>query len=271
MIQVRWTGAAGLEFSYDNATLLIDPCFSRPGMGEVFFRRLTPDREAVEKRLRAMKSVQAVVVSHTHFDHVLDVPVVAARCAGPVLGSRSLANLMGAHGLESRVRVCAPGEMIRIDHRLEITMLPSVHGRMMLGRIPYPGRIDSQPRLPMRAGDFKVGQVYAPKIQLDGQGFLHVGSAGFLDETLKGQTCDVLFLCVPGWDRTPGYPERIIAATRPSTVVLFHHDNFFKPMGPHGRVESFRFIKMQALVERIRKTNPEVRLLCPDMFETMTF
>ncbi len=146
MIQVRWTGAAGLEFSGEDATVLIDPYFSRPGMRKIFLGRLAADCAAVKKHIRAMKPIKAVVVRHTHFDHALDVSAVAARCSAPVLGSQSLANLMDAHGLKDRVRICAPGEKIRIDHRLDITMLPSVHGRMMLGRIPYPGRIVSRPR-----------------------------------------------------------------------------------------------------------------------------
>ena len=86
MIQVRWTGAAGLEFSGEDATVLIDPYFSRPGMRKIFLGRLAADCAAVKKHIRAMKPIKAVVVRHTHFDHALDVSAVAARCSAAGAG-----------------------------------------------------------------------------------------------------------------------------------------------------------------------------------------
>lgn len=271
MIQVRWTGAAGLEFSYAEQTLLVDPYFTRPGLGRVVFGRLCPDRDLVEKHLLSMKPVRALVVSHTHFDHALDIPVVAGHVEGPVLGSDSLYNLMAAQDLGHRVNVCSPGEHITVDDHLNITMLPSVHGRVILGRVPYPGNIEREIQLPLKASGYRVGQVFAPKIQIHGRVFLHLGSAGFVEDALDGQTCDVLFLCVPGWARMPGYPERVIEKTRPETVVLFHHDNFFKPLNINRRAASLGFIGMNQLKERIRGAFPQVRLQCPAVFETMGF
>lgn len=271
MIQVRWTGAAGLEFSYDEQTLLVDPYFTRSRLRRVAFGRLQPDRGLVETHLASMKPIRAVVASHTHFDHALDIPLVTGHVDGPVLGSESLNVLMDAHGLGNRVRVCSPGELIELDDKLSITMLPSVHGRVVLGRVPYPGDIQGDLKLPMKASGYKVGSVYAPKIELKGQVFLHVGSAGFVDHALDNQSCDVLFLCVPGWDRMPGYPEVLIEKTRPETVVLFHHDNFFKPLNKNRSAGSIKFIGMKKLQKRIRHAFPRVNLQCPALFETMTF
>ena len=51
MVSVRWTGAAGLEFTHNGQTILIDPYHSRPGKFDVFFRRLMPNIHAIESYL----------------------------------------------------------------------------------------------------------------------------------------------------------------------------------------------------------------------------
>lgn len=271
MIRVRWTGAAGLEFIYNGSTLLIDPYFSRAGLGQVLFGRLQPNKGLIEQHLASMKPVRAMVVSHTHFDHALDVPVVAGHVDGPVLGSESLYRLMRAYGLGNRVRVCSPGEKMVLDDQVAVTMLPSKHGRVLVGRVPYPGEIEENLCLPLKAAGYKVGQVYAPRIHIKNRVFLHVGSAGYDEESLDGQSCDVLFLCVPGWKRMAGYPDRIIRKTTPHTVILFHHDDFFKPLDKNRKVRSLRGIGLSQLRNHIQKNFPHVRLMCPALFETMVF
>src|SRR5262252_6169336 len=67
-LEVTWLGTAAFRFSYEGTVRWIDPA-------------------------------DAVLVGHTHFDHALDVPAIARAHGCPVYGSRSLAHLMGLHGL----------------------------------------------------------------------------------------------------------------------------------------------------------------------------
>jgi glyoxylase-like metal-dependent hydrolase (beta-lactamase superfamily II) len=72
MVSVRWTGAAGLEFTYEGKTWLIDPYLSRVGKATVFFGRPQADREKISRYLETLPGkLQAVIVGHTHLDHAL--------------------------------------------------------------------------------------------------------------------------------------------------------------------------------------------------------
>src|SRR5258707_12404259 len=83
-VGMRWLGVAGIELSVDGRTLLIDPFVSRPPA-----RRLWAGRVASDGALVAEKVPRGavVLVTHAHWDHIMDVPEVARRTGAPVYGS----------------------------------------------------------------------------------------------------------------------------------------------------------------------------------------
>ena len=271
MIHVKWTGAAGLELTYKGQSLLIDPYYTRSGKWDVFFKRVTPDAFLIKTVAERSGRIAAIVVSHTHFDHALDIPEFIKYTQGPLIGSASLETLMDSGGIAHRVSVCEGGETVEIADDIHITMLPSTHGLVAFGRVPFQGEIKTPEQWPMKASEYRVGQVFSPKITIGETVFLHVGSAGFNETALLGHPCDVLFLCVPGWKKTSGYPEKIIELTRPKTVVLFHYDNFFMPIQKKGPIKSFPFLDIAGLKKRIHACDPNITILAPDLFKTMVF
>jgi L-ascorbate metabolism protein UlaG (beta-lactamase superfamily) len=270
MINVKWTGAAGIEFRSLQKTLLIDPYHTRCGWVDMLFRPLTPDKARIKTALRESGIVSGIVISHTHFDHAMDLPEIMPFLKGPLIGSPSLKTLMEKSGNGHRIMVCHGKESIDLDP-FQVHMVLSVHGRVILGRVPYPGEIDPAATLPMKAGDYKVGTVFSPLIRINGVSFLHVGSAGFTERELAGHRCDVVFLCVPGWKRIPGYPEKILEITQPESVVLFHYDRFFSPFTPKKPTPALPFSDLQGLVEKIRFFSPKIEIRIPQLFETMMF
>jgi len=272
MVTVRWTGAAGLEFTHEGRTVLVDPYFSRKRKIDLFFRRLAPDSAAVEAYLRRIPgALSAVIVGHTHFDHVMDVPEIARRFPGPVVGSRSADALLARHGMPGRVQVCNGGERIELPGGDAVTMIPSRHGRVALGRVPYPGEIVPAGRLPMKAGEYGHGTVFAPRLELGGITFLDLGSADFVEQALSGQRCDVLFLCVPGWKRVPDYVDRVPSLVRPRVIVPMHFDDFTRPLAPDMTAPRLPFQGLPAFLERLSASSPGVEVRLPQTFEPMNF
>ncbi len=142
MVSVRWTGAAGLEFTHEGKTWLIDPYLSRVGKMTLFFGHPQPDLEKISRYLDTLPGkLQAVVVGHTHLDHVLDVPEIVGRVPVPLVGSGSLETLMAAHGMPGRVTVCKERTRIDLPGGAAVTMIPSLHGLVLFGRAPYAGEI----------------------------------------------------------------------------------------------------------------------------------
>jgi len=272
MVTVRWTGAAGLQFTHEDRSVVVDPYCSRKGKFDLFFRGLVPEPAAIEayaKRLLA--PVSAVVVSHTHFDHALDVPEFARRFPVPLVGSRSLDTLLGLAGLPGRVRVCAGGERVELPGGDAVTMIRSRHGRVALGRVPFPGDIDPAARLPLRARGYGHGTVFMPRLEMGGRTFLVAGSADFVEEEVQGHGCDVLFLCVPGWKRVPAYTERLPALVKAGCIVPFHHDDFTRPLAPDLTSPKLPFQDLPGFLDRVARHAPGAEVRVIDTYEAANF
>ncbi|MGK5095193.1 MBL fold metallo-hydrolase [Deltaproteobacteria bacterium TL4] len=273
MITVRWLGATGLEFSYENHKILMDPYLSRPGKIDIIFRKIIPNVSIIENYAKSLKDKQSsMIVSHTHLDHALDCPDLSRYINGPVIGSRSLEVLMSLHEIPHRVRMCSGGETIEIDRKIKVTMLRSIHGLVAMGRIPYPGEIIPGRRIPpLRASAYRHGTVFMCKLEIGDTTFMHVGSANFIESEIKDQRCDVLFLCVPGWKRIPNYPGRLVEIFKPQTVIPFHFDDFSAPLASDGTAPKLPFQDLPGFLEQIRQVAPDVKIIIPETYQVMTF
>lgn len=269
MIKVTWTGAAGLQFETKNGTILIDPYHTRVDIFNTLIGAISTDEVAVNDCLPEMERVRAIIVGHTHSDHALDVPYIAARSDCPVVGSSSLDTLMNLNAMPGRVQVCAGGETVELGRDASVTMLRSTHGLVAMGKVPFPGEIRATNTLPMKASGYRVGTVFAPLLRIEDTVFIHVGSANFIDAEMEGRTCDVLFLCVPGWKKRKGYPQRLIEMTQPKTVVLFHYEDFSKPHKKGSRTRMLPFTDLKGMIRQIESQAPQVEVIVPEPFETL--
>ncbi|MCB1154140.1 MAG: MBL fold metallo-hydrolase [Deltaproteobacteria bacterium] len=272
MVNVRWTGAAGLEFTHDGKTWLIDPYHSRPGLGEILFGPLKVKQDVVDNYINTLPGeLQAIVIGHTHFDHVLDMPEILKLFQGPVIGSKSMETLLRMYGLSGRVTICKGGETHELPGGAEVTMIPSKHGKVLLGRVPYPGEVEPGQTPPLKAAAYRLGTIFAPKLTIGGITFIHAGSANLVDEELSKHTCDVLFMCLPGWKRTPDYHRRMIEATKPRIIVPFHFDNFSKAWSATMTAPDLPFQGIDRFMEILRETAPAAEIIWPTTNKVMPF
>ncbi|MBW2561435.1 MAG: MBL fold metallo-hydrolase [Deltaproteobacteria bacterium] len=272
MVTVRWTGAAGLEITEGGRTVLIDPYHSRPGKFELLFGRPEPNTDVIDRYLTGLPdTVEAIIAGHTHIDHVLDIPQFGRRLECRVIGSRSLETLMTLHGRPGIVTVCKGGERIELPGNAVVTMIRSRHGLVLFGKAPYSGEINPKCRLPMRAFDYRIGDVYMPKLEVGGVVFMHAGSANFVESEIEGHRCDVLFMTVPGWKKLPEYCTRLPQILQPRVIVPFHYDDFSSPLRRDGTARPLPFQDIKGFFKRIAKAAPgcEIRTVRP--FEPMVF
>ena len=271
-IQVRWTGAAGLEITKDQQTVLIDPYHSRLGKREAFFKPLVPRSQAIEEYLGTLPGeLSSVIVGHTHFDHALDIPEIAQKFHGPIVGSESLERLMALYGLPGRITIPAGNETINLPGQVTVTMIPSAHGLVAFGRVPYAGDIDPDARLPLKARQYRHGKVYMSKVKIGQMTFVHAGSANFVESELEGHRCDVLFMCVPGWKKVPGYCTRLPEILQPEVIIPFHFDDFSAPMNADMHAPPLPFQDMKGFLGRISQAAPQAEIRVPRTFDPMFF
>jgi L-ascorbate metabolism protein UlaG (beta-lactamase superfamily) len=268
-VRVTLTGAAGLVFSCKGENLLLDPYYSRISQWQMLFKKVSADGHMLREKAGALSPITGMVFGHSHFDHAFDAPELSRYTQGKILGSQSLENLMNAFGITGRITVCRGGETENLSDGIRVTMVPSVHGLIVFGKVPYPGEIGKGLRPPLKASDYRVGRVFAPVIEMGGKTFLHAGSAGFIENELEGHRCDVVFLCVPGWKKAAGYPERILEITGAKTVVLFHHHDFFRPAEKGKPVKILPFSDVRGIIAKIRAFDHNVDVLQSQLYETL--
>ena len=263
---IRWLGTAGIELEHRRKVVLLDPYLSRLGKKDIFFRPLLPRKDVIGWYINSIEgNVRGIVAGHTHFDHALDIPLMAHGLNCPVLGSTSLDTLLSLSGLPGRAIVCNSKEQVKLVDDISVSMIPSAHGLILSRLLLLEGDIDRRHTLPLRTNQYRLGAMYAPKITLGGITFLHVGSAGFIEKELEGHTCDVLFLCVAGWKKWPSYPQRVIEIVRPSCVIPIHYDDFSIPLMPGWKMQVMSSADLAGFCARVKMSRPgiEVRLIEP--------
>ncbi len=225
---LRWQGVAGFSLEHDQKTLCIDPYVSRSGLAKTLFGRLDVDHDSLE---RCFPRADAILIGHSHYDHVLDAPALARRTGATLYGCASSARVARGWGLaEDQIWVVSPDEEVELVHG-SAKAVPSDHGKFFLGRGGWPhGTITEPIRYPPKTSQLKHGQVFTWWADWGGLRIVHVDSADYDTERNRKLDCDVLCLCAVGRQYRPGYTREIIDATRPSLVVPCHWDHFFLPL-----------------------------------------
>src|SRR5262249_1558054 len=137
-IRVRWLGTASIELESQGYRLLIDPYATRASLWRCAAVPLVPDPIAIA---RYFPNPDAIIATHTHVDHVLDIPTIARETGAKVIGSPSLIALCRSAGLgETVLHAVSGAETIELGP-FQVSFVPSVHSRMFFGRVIFPGEI----------------------------------------------------------------------------------------------------------------------------------
>jgi L-ascorbate metabolism protein UlaG (beta-lactamase superfamily) len=260
-LRVRWLGTAGHIVESDSTTLLIDPFLTRPGFLRLL-RPLVPDETQLAK---LPAKIDAVLCGHSHYDHLLDAPTIAKRSGAKLCGSASTAAFGRASGVKDLLIVPPEGAQFSVGD-LQIQFVPSRHGRIFLGRVPFPGEVES-PSLPMRFWHYRMGGAFGIVIRAQGVTLYHNGSADLVDAHLDVLHADVLLVGLAGRKATPDYLARLCNKLRPRLLVPTHHDSFFHPLD--GGVRLLPGIDLDGFVADARRIVPDAGVITPDYHEVL--
>src|SRR6476469_5100817 len=112
-VSFRWLGVAGVELTANGRTLVVDPFFSRPPFMRFLFGRIEPNRRLVQEKVI---SCDYVLVSHAHWDHIMDVPEVALHTGALAFGSQNTCRLLALLGVpEKQVRLIRAEDVLNLD------------------------------------------------------------------------------------------------------------------------------------------------------------
>jgi L-ascorbate metabolism protein UlaG (beta-lactamase superfamily) len=202
-MQIEYVGHATTVVDLDGVRLLTDPLL-RNRVGHL--------RRAVAVDVRALRGVDAVLVSHAHYDH-LDLPSLEKLGKKlPVVLPRGLGGLLRKRRFESVVEV-EIGETVRIGS-LAIRVVPAEHDP---GRAPF--GVSGQP----------VGYVVEGT-----QTVYFAGDTDLFEGMAELGPLDVALVPIWGWGPGlgPGHLDpagaaAAVALLRPRVVVPIHWGTYF--------------------------------------------
>lgn len=227
-VEVRWLGVAGFAITAEDTTILIDPYVTRRPVGDMLRRKVwTSDPVLLD---RHVPKADAILLGHTHFDHALDTPGLARRDGATVYGGTSARDLMGLHGLAHQAVEVDPHRVYEIGP-FAVTFVPSIHSKLVLGlKVPNGGEITCEHLDEMTSQAYCCGQVWGIHIEVAGATIYHQGSADLLDDEICHTGIDVFLCGIAGRQMTDDYVGRILPKLDPKTIVITHHDDFFRSL-----------------------------------------
>jgi L-ascorbate metabolism protein UlaG (beta-lactamase superfamily) len=239
-VRVTYLGTNGYLFEFKGRALLLDPYFSRVDLMSVALgARIQPNVSRVTDAMRHLAiedvpssrapKVDAILVTHGHFDHLLDVPIVMSKTHARLVASASSVALVRQSpdaGTTNRYDTVTAGDMRRIGP-WKIRVLPAAHDRLF-GKVPFDQRAAPGAGVPQRAADWICGEPLAFLIEVNGQR-VYIDSGGTPSQLPPQQKVDLAILGVA----LPDSRERLPAALdrlQPRYILPSHQDNFFLPL-----------------------------------------
>ena len=254
-IELTYLGVGGFLMKWNGHVILTAPFYSNPGLLQVGVGwPIAPNTTRIDAHLPPMDDVEAMLVGHAHYDHLMDAVYVAETHAthAVLYGNETMAHILASRE-RLRGRVVAldadagdwwqPGRWQYVaDRSIRFMALRSEHAPHFLGIKMFGGSLDEdQDRLPRTAYGWKEGQTFAFLIDFlgaDGRVRLRLhyqdaGSnppAGFVPppDSAAAEPVDVAVLCVASFGQVDDYPEAIVRQLQAQIVVLGHWENFFR-------------------------------------------
>ena len=270
-----WLGTSGWQIRTPSTTVLLDPYVTRFDTGLAAGRftpttRLRVDAAALDAALGApgtpRGAVDAILVTHTHWDHFADVPHLARTRGATVFTTLTGYHLAQAMGVpQKQLAVVRGGEEMHLGD-LVLRVVPSLHSRTATGALLFPGVRTQVPSRPRTVADLPEGDTLSYLLRSpQGRSVLLLGGSDYDDRALRGLHVDTVALPVPSTDVTADYAGRLMAALgNPGQVVLVHWDDFESPLTNPPRAGDTTRTRMAALTDQIGRLSPATRVVVPE-------
>ncbi|MEU9994126.1 MBL fold metallo-hydrolase [Streptomyces sp. NPDC050848] len=267
---LRWLGTAGWRIDTGGRTVLFDPYLTRFTTG-LFEKPFDPTTEIAETDAELVREYagnpELILVSHSHWDHIADVPYIARTTGARVLGTETTFHLLVALGVDPlQISVVKGGEVLDFGRGLVVEVVASLHSRNKQHSYFAPGTLTGPPAtVPATISDLPEGDTLAFQVTAgtDGPTLFLMGASDFSERSAEGLRPDVAMVAVPSSTSTHRYVPRLLRALgRPEVVVPVHWDNFERPL--RDPVQADPTMDLAGLIGQVHREAPGTRVVVPD-------
>ena len=236
-MKVTFWGTTTLLFDDGTDQILFDAHLTRPSLLKYIFGSEPTNTAIVDEKLKLhhVDRLKAIFASHSHHDHVMDAPYIAAKTGAEIYGSSSALNVArGGDIPEEKLHQFEANETYQVGN-FKIKVIPSIHSKPTLINNDLGQTIDQPLKQPARLRDYKEGGSYDFYVEAEGKRFMIRPSFNYIKGQMDGYKADYLFLGVAGLQKaSPEMEETFYKETiekvEPKLVVPLHWDNFFSPL-----------------------------------------
>jgi L-ascorbate metabolism protein UlaG (beta-lactamase superfamily) len=250
-LNIKFLGVSNIYLNDGKTSLLVDGFFSRLGASAII-HGLKTDTKAVDAVLQKAEitSLNALLVAHTHFDHILDTEYVAKKMStGQDVPTKIFGTELGRDIIIDH-EYCAviDGKTIKVGE-FKVTFIETPHVRKTK-------RVETFEKIHLwatRGQKYEeVGENFSFYIEHRFGNVLIVPSASYFPNKFEGLKADIIFLGTGlvgniGIDYVYKYWDETVGLSGAKLVVPIHWDNFFKPL-------SEKLIPASDLVDDLRLT-----------------
>ena len=235
-VKVTFFGVSTLLFDDGETQLLIDGFFSRPSLLRALFAKIKSDTALIDQLVvtHKMDRVKGLFVTHSHYDHSLDVAYATKRTGATLYGSLSTLNVgRGGHVKEEQLALFQPNQNVQLG-QFTVQVIPSKHS---------PGNalkddgviIDKPLGQPAKIKAYSEGGSFDFYITHRGRSIYVKPSPNFIEGAIDSLKADVVFMGIatvtkqePAWQEK--YYQQTVGALKPSLVIPLHWDDFTHPV-----------------------------------------
>ena len=283
-VVLKYLGTAGWEISDGTTAILIDPYLSRingpapPGGSSSHSLAgdtrkaygwndvAAPDVAAIDSHIQR---ADFVLVTHTHYDHILDVPHIALKTGATVIGTESTENVMRAYGVpEAQLLTVRGGEDYQFGS-FSLKVIPSIHSPLDHKHYFSSATAPAGMKAPLTLEQIHPeGGTLAYLIRFHGHQILAFGGMNYIEREIMGLEPDVALIgAATSRKEIYDYSGRLMRDLHyPALVLPTHWDNF---LAPYGASQQPALDALQSFVQEIVAASPKTRVIVPKYFEAI--
>jgi len=250
-MKLKWYGTAAILLEHDGTKLLFDPF--------LFLRD-----ECLKPPVEELSTIENILVTHGHLDHISDIPAILKRGDGTATvfcTAKPRETLISKGVDETRIRQITPGDCLGF-RPFEVRVLKGKHivfdKWLVIKTFFNPRVLANRDNLRYLLKENRIcteaGETVVYDIGVADKRILLLGSLNLDDNTEYPEGADLLILPFQGRSDISKYAMPFIERLQPKKILLDHFDDGFPPISSN--------VKTGPFIQLMRREYPGIPVIC---------